>query len=138
MAVTFQSPQSLSPSSELHDLLCIHSTEQCACKRMTSQLHSVSSDIIASDQPRQARATRAKEMTSGVSHSFSVPNYLPDLNRPSFVCWHCPLSAPHARVKRGCAPCTPYNYCTRCVGHKNMYCSVATLGPSRPLMYLDP
>ena len=76
MAVTFRFPQSLSPSSGLHDLLCIHSTEQCA------QLYSVSSDIIASDHPRQSRAARAKEATSGVSHSFSASNYLPDLNRP--------------------------------------------------------
>ena len=57
---------------------------------MTSQLHSVSSDIIASDHSRQARATRAKETMSGVRHSFSVLNYLPDLNRPSFACGHYP------------------------------------------------
>ena len=74
MTVSFRSPQSLSPSSELHDLLGIHSMEQCVCKRITSQLHSVSSDIIAGDHPRQARATGTKEMTSGVSHSFFVIN----------------------------------------------------------------
>ena len=63
----------------------------------------MSSELIASDHPRQARATRAKETTSGVSHSFSLPNYLPDLNTPSFASGHRPLSAPRADVKRGCA-----------------------------------
>ena len=60
----------------------------------------MSSDIVASHHKRQARATRAKKTTSGVSHSFSVPNYLPDLNRPA--CGHRPLSASRARAKRGC------------------------------------
>ena len=75
--------------------------EQYARKRMTSQVRSVSSDIIAGDHPRQARGTRAKETTLGVSHSFSVPNYLPDLNRLSFACGHRLFSAPRARALRG-------------------------------------
>ena len=72
----------------------------------TSQLHNVSSDIIAMDHPRQVRATRAKETTSSVSYSFSVSNYLLDLNIPSFACGHrAPL----------CSSCALRGLCKRLV-----------------------
>ena len=96
MTDTFRSPQFCALLVNYYGI-----TEKCACKRMTPQLHSVSGDIIARDHRRQARATRVKETTSGVSHSFSVPKYLPDLNSQSFACGHRPLSASRERVKRG-------------------------------------
>ena len=71
----------------------------------------MSSDIIASDHLMQGGATRAKETKSGISHSFSVSNYLPDLNRPSFACEHRPFLL-LARTLRGAVQETRYFYVT--------------------------